>query len=74
MKACVFGDNVPILLIGSPIKEINIQRGLKQGDPLGPFLCLLVAEGFDGLMENVMKRTCLKALNFFTGGTIISHL
>ena len=26
-----FWGNVPILVIGSPIEDINIQRGLKQG-------------------------------------------
>jgi hypothetical protein len=63
MKACVLRGNVPTLVIGSPIEEINIQRGLKEGDPLGPFLCLLVVEGFSGLMENAVKQ------NLFKGGT-----
>ena len=37
MKACVFGGSMSILVNGSPTEEINIQRGLKQGDPLAPF-------------------------------------
>jgi len=56
---------VPILVTGSPIEEINIQRGLKQGDPLGPLLCLLVAEGFSGLTENAEKRDLFKGFEFF---------
>jgi hypothetical protein len=45
IRACVFSGNLSVLVNGSPTEEINIQRGLKQGDPLAPFLFLLVVEG-----------------------------
>jgi len=61
MKAFVFGGNMSILVNGSPTEEISVQKGLKQGDPLAPFLFLLVAEGFSGLMTNAVN------LNLFQG-------
>ncbi|MCI14026.1 RNA-directed DNA polymerase (Reverse transcriptase) [Trifolium medium] len=51
IRACVFAGNMSILVNGSATEEINIQRGLKQGDPLAPFLFLLVAEGLGGINE-----------------------
>jgi hypothetical protein len=56
MKACVCGGSMSILVNGSPTEEIEIKRGLKQGDPLAPFLFLLVAKGFSGLMENAVNH------------------
>jgi len=74
MKACVFGGSMSILVNGSPTEEINIQRGLKQGDPLAPFLFLLVAEGFSGLMRNAVNRNMFKGFEVKRGGVSISHL
>jgi len=51
MKACVCGGSMSILVNGSPTEEISIQRGLKQGGPLAPFLFLMVAEKFSGFDE-----------------------
>ncbi|KAK2442256.1 hypothetical protein QL285_013468 [Trifolium repens] len=50
-EACIFEGNLSMLINGRPTKEINIQRGLKQGDPLAHFLFLVVAEGFGGVMR-----------------------
>ncbi|MCI14793.1 LINE-1 reverse transcriptase like, partial [Trifolium medium] len=66
MKACVFGGSLSVLVNGSPTGEIDIQRGLKQGDPLAPFLFLLVAEGFGGAMRREGD------LNLFRGYSIRS--
>jgi hypothetical protein len=73
MKVCVFAGNLSVLVNGSPTSEINIQRGLKQGDPLAPFLFLLVAEGFAGLMRSAVEKNLFKGFGV-GGGLVISHL
>jgi hypothetical protein len=58
--ACVFPGNLSVLVNGSPTSKLNIQRGLKQGDTLAPFLFLLVVEGFGGLMWSVVEKNLFK--------------
>jgi len=74
MRACVFGGSMSILVNGSPMEEINIQHGLDQGDPLAPFLFLMVAVGFGGLMRNTVRLNLFEGFLFKRDGLVISHL
>jgi hypothetical protein len=74
IKACIFAGNLSVLVNGSPSSEINIQRGLKQGDPLAPFLFLLVAEGFAGLMRSAVEKNRFKGFGVGPDNVMVSHL
>nr|GFB75768.1 RNA-directed DNA polymerase, eukaryota [Tanacetum cinerariifolium] len=41
---CLFSGKASILVYGRPTPEFHFHRGLKQGDPLAPFLFLLIME------------------------------
>ena len=51
IKACLQSATISILVNGSPTKEFVPTRGLRQGDPLAPFLFNIVAEGLTGMMR-----------------------
>lgn len=75
MKECVGTATAAILLNGSPTEEFTLARGLRQGDPLSPFLFLLVVEGFHVMMKSMVNNN---NNNIFTdykvGGLAINYL
>jgi hypothetical protein len=51
MRACIFYSSMSIMVNGSPTDDFKVGRGLRQGDPLYPFLFLIVVEGLAGMMH-----------------------
>jgi hypothetical protein len=74
IKACIFSGNLSILVNGSPTEEINIQRRLKQGDPLAPFLFLLVVEGLSAAVRTAEERNLFTGFKVGSTGMSVSHL
>jgi len=54
--------SVSILVNGSPTEEFKLKRGLRQGDPLAPFLFIIVAEGLSGLMREAKSASMFKGV------------
>lgn len=52
MEELVFTSSLSILVNRSLTKDFEVSRGLHQGDPLSPFLFLLVAE----VLVTIMKK------------------
>lgn len=45
------GSAITSLLVnGSPTNEFNLERELCKGDPISPFLFLIVVEGFNAML------------------------
>ncbi|MCI45661.1 putative non-LTR retroelement reverse transcriptase, partial [Trifolium medium] len=63
-----------VLINESPTKEINIQRGLKQGDALAPFLFLLVAEGLGCLVKRAVELNSFRGFRVGESEVSVSHL
>lgn len=62
-KVCFTSNFISVLVNGSPTEEFVGQKGLKKGDPLAPFLFLIVAEGLAWLMRRGVESNNLKGFN-----------
>ena len=62
-----------ILLNGSPTHVFQPSHGIRQGDPLSPFLFILMAEGLSRLILTQAERGELRGLRIHDGMTPQTH-
>ncbi|CAN6722681.1 unnamed protein product [Malus baccata var. baccata] len=74
IKACISTVSFSIVVNGTPTGFIVPQRGLRQGDPLSPFLFLLCTEGLSVLLRKGLEQDALHGFKFTDTGTPITHL
>ncbi|XP_058760864.1 uncharacterized protein LOC131634228 [Vicia villosa] len=55
MDACIFTSHMSVLVNGSATKEFKVTKGLRQGDPLSPFLFVLAMEGLTALVRKSIE-------------------
>ncbi|CAL5403808.1 unnamed protein product [Camellia sinensis] len=74
LKTCVTSTKVSVLVNGSPTEEFCPQRGLRQGDPLSPFLFNIVAEGLNILFERAKEMGLIQGVAIGNNGVRVTHL
>ena len=74
ISMCIRSVSYSILLNGQPHSLISPQRGLRQGDPLSPYLFLLITEGLHGLLKRAEMVGDLRGVSLCLAGPRISHL
>jgi len=62
IKGCLISSSVSVLVNGSPFEEFKPTRGLRQGDPLAPFLFLVVAKGLTGMVRQTLRMDLLRGV------------
>ena len=73
LMSFISSPNFSILLNGIPSNPFNVSRGLRQGDPLSPFLFIIAVEGLGRLIKSKLQEGQLKGLNLWGPDLTLSH-
>lgn len=74
MKECVTTARISILVNGSPTDEFSHSKGLRQGDPLSPFLFNIVMEGLNLLLGRAKDLGLIKGVSVGFSEIQLTHL
>lgn len=70
----LFTGKASILINGAPTTEFLIRRGLRQGDPLSPFLFTIAMEAVHVMMAKAVSAGTFRGVNLPNNGPTLSHL
>lgn len=71
---CIKTVSFSILINGHPTETFFLQRGLRQGDLLSPYLYILCAEVLSGLLTKAQQESHIQGISIATNASAISHL
>ena len=71
---CITTVSYAIKINGRPRGRIIPSRGIRQGDPLSPYLFLLCAEGLSALIKASVCNGSMEGIAICRGGPKLSHL
>ncbi|XP_058741092.1 uncharacterized protein LOC131613439 [Vicia villosa] len=81
VEVIIFKSNMSVLVNGSPTKDFIVKKGLRQGNPLSPFIFVIVAEALARLVRKsteigefekfVIRRSCGVDIPQFVNDTLL---
>ena len=74
VMSCVTIPSLSILVNGKPYGMIQPSRGIRQGDPISPYLFLLCAEGLTALLNKAESEGRIKGMSICRGAPNITNL
>ncbi|GKC58412.1 putative RNA-directed DNA polymerase, eukaryota, reverse transcriptase zinc-binding domain protein, partial [Tanacetum coccineum] len=74
IQMCLHSARSSVLVNRSPSREFSIKRGLRQDDPLSPFLFIIVMEGLHLALKDAVDTSLICGTNMGDTSYNISHL
>jgi hypothetical protein len=74
IMACVKSVRYKVRINSMETETFSPTRGLRQGDPLSPYLFLLVAEGLSSLLRGAENRGEIQGVRVCRNAPMVSHL
>uniref|UniRef100_A0A251VRU4 Putative RNA-directed DNA polymerase, eukaryota, Reverse transcriptase zinc-binding domain protein n=1 Tax=Helianthus annuus TaxID=4232 RepID=A0A251VRU4_HELAN len=63
-----------VLVNGSPTFDFKCSKGMRQGDPISPFLFTIVMETLSCLVRKAVEESVIKGIQLPNDGPLLSHL
>ncbi|XP_071738800.1 uncharacterized protein [Rutidosis leptorrhynchoides] len=74
IDSCLRSASISVLVNGSPTREFNLQKGIRQGDPLSPYLFIIASEGLNILVNIAVRDGLVRGVGIGDNRIRISHL
>lgn len=74
IRGCLASARVSVIINGAATKEFGMERGVRRGDPLSPFLFIIAAEGLHVALESAKEKGVFNGIQLPHCGPTISHL
>lgn len=74
IQSCLQSTHGSVLVNGSPTLEFKIMRGLRQGDPLSPFLFILAIESLHIALLEAKSKSIFHGIEVGNDKIHVSHL
>ncbi|XP_071713069.1 uncharacterized protein [Rutidosis leptorrhynchoides] len=74
IASCLKTASISVLVNGSPTKEFKLGRGVRQVDPLSPFLFIIAAEGLNWLTKSAASNNAYSGVKIGNDNLSLTHL
>lgn len=74
VQNCISSTSFSFLINGVPKGFLKPSRGLRQGDPISPYLFLICAEGLSALIRRAELCNSIQGPSIKSGYPNVSHL
>ena len=71
---CISSASISVIINGSPSKPFKMGRGLRQGDPLSPFLFVIMSEVLNKMLQQAIRLQLFKGITVGSKDIQVSHL